>query len=138
MNVPINNARSGMCSFRLACCSFLIPHSELLTPHSSLPPSLLVHCLRSLLLCRLHCSEAKVRVGKCASEEPTYYRSAHKAAYPGTSKSSKSRLIETHTNSLKHLLAKDGVIYKEAMDIVVEDIKKIIQEEMADTVIQPS
>ena len=49
------------------------------------------------------------------------------------SKSSRSRLIETHTNSLKHLLAKDGVIYKEAMAIVVEDIKKIIQEEMADT-----
>ena len=61
--------------------------------------------------------------GKPASEEPTYYRSAHKAAYPGTSKSSKSRLIETHTNSLKHLLAKDGVIYKEATAIVAEDIK---------------
>ena len=39
-------------------------------------------------------------------------------------------MIETHTNSLKHLLAKDGVIYKEAMTIVAEDIKKIISEEM--------
>ena len=68
--------------------------------------------------------------GKPASEEPTYYRSPHRVAYPGTSKSSKSRLIETHTNSLKHLLAKDGVIYKEAMAIVAEDIKKIISEEM--------
>ena len=68
--------------------------------------------------------------GKPASEEPTYYRSPHRVAYPGTSKSSKSRLIETHTNSLKHLLARDGVIYKEAMAIVAEDIKKIISEEM--------
>ena len=61
---------------------------------------------------------------------PIIGASPHRVAYPGTSKSSKARLIETHTNSLKHLLAKDGVIYKEAMAIVAEDIKKIISEEM--------
>ena len=42
---------------------------------------------------------------------PIIGASPHRVAYPGTSKSSKARLIETHTNSLKHLLAKDGVIY---------------------------
>ena len=45
-------------------------------------------------------------------------------------------MIETHTNSLKHLLAKDGVIYKEAMAIVAEDIKKIISEDGGDAVIR--
>ena len=37
--------------------------------------------------------------------------------------------IETHTKSLKTLLAKDGVIYNEAMAIVAEDVKKIMAEE---------
>ena len=38
--------------------------------------------------------------------------------------------METHTKSLKTLLAKDGVIYKEAMAIVAEDVKKIMAEEV--------
>ena len=38
--------------------------------------------------------------------------------------------IETHTKSLKTLLAKDGVIYNEAMAIVAEDVKKIMAEEV--------
>ena len=38
--------------------------------------------------------------------------------------------IETHTKSPKTLLAKDGVIYKEAMAIVAEDVKKIMAEKV--------
>ena len=66
--------------------------------------------------------------GNPTSEEPTYYRSPHRVAYPGMSRNSRDR-IETHTKSLKTLLAKDGVIYKEAMGIVAEDVKKIMAEE---------
>ena len=43
------------------------------------------------------------------------------------SRSGRAR-IETHTKSLKALLAKDGVIYKEAMAVVTEDVKKIMAE----------
>ena len=35
----------------------------------------------------------------------------HRVAYPGMSRNGRDR-IETHTKSLKTLLAKDGVIYK--------------------------
>ena len=53
----------------------------------------------------------------------------HRVAYPGMSRNGRDR-IETHTKSLKALLAKDGVIYKEAMAIVAEDVKKIMAEEV--------
>ena len=56
--------------------------------------------------------EYEPRIRVMARNEPRYEaRRSTSVAYPGTSKSSKARLIETHTNSLKHLLAKDGVIY---------------------------
>ena len=40
--------------------------------------------------------------------------------------------IESHANAIKTdtLLAKDGVIYKEAMVAVAEDVKKIMDEEV--------
>ena len=53
----------------------------------------------------------------------------HRVAYPGMSRNGRDR-IETHTKSLKTLLAKDGVIYKEAKAIVAEDVKKIMAEEV--------